>query len=147
MNKQLLVEQLTEKVRDAYEVARRTQEQEKLGYSPGDKRMATAQAARANEHAAEVSFLETFSPKPLKRGAAVSLGAIIEVEDEEEGRTFFLAPVGAGLELTGPGGDGFLVVITPQSPLGRALLGKKVGDFIEVEVRGESREWSVTYIE
>jgi transcription elongation GreA/GreB family factor len=146
MNKQLLVEQLTQKLRDSYEVARRTKESEQRGYSPGEKRMATAQAARANDHAAEVSFLETFAPKPLKRGTCVALGAIVEVEDDEEGRTFFIAPVGAGIELTGPGGDGFLVVITPQSPFGKALLGKKIGDSFEVDVRGETREWTVTYI-
>jgi transcription elongation GreA/GreB family factor len=134
-------------MRDSYEVARRSRESEQRGYSPGEKRMAAAQAERAQAHAQEVSFLETFAPKPLKRSHPIALGAIIEVEDDEEGKTFFLAPVGAGVELTGPGGDGFLLVITPQSPFGKALLGKRVGDAVEVEVRGEIREWTVTYVE
>jgi hypothetical protein len=55
----------------------------------------------------------------------------------------FEAPAGAGEELTGPGGDGFLSVVTPGSHFGRALMGKRVGDVIEVTVAGELTEWSI----
>jgi transcription elongation GreA/GreB family factor len=48
--------------------------------------------------------------------------------------------------LTGPGGDGFLSVVTPQSPIGRAVMGKKVGDTVEVTVQNEVREWTITYV-
>jgi hypothetical protein len=104
----------------------------------------------------ELATLETFRPPArLAARAPVSLGAIVEVEmeaDDEsssgfQGRTFFLAPVGAGIELTGPGGDGFLSVVTPVSPVGRAVLGKHVGDTIEVTVKGEPREWTITFVE
>jgi transcription elongation GreA/GreB family factor len=71
---------------------------------------------------------------------------VVEVEDDQQGRTFFLAPGGAGIELVGPGGDGFLSVVTPQSPVGRAVLGRRVGDTIEVTVQGEPREWTITYV-
>ena len=68
----------------------------------------------------------------------MALGAIVDMSTEdEEGfaeRTFFVLPVGAGTELTGPGGDGFLSVITPASPVGRALMGRKAGDVVEVEI-------------
>jgi transcription elongation GreA/GreB family factor len=70
----------------------------------------------------------------------------VEVEDEAKVKTFFLAPVGAGVELVGPGGDGFLSVVTPQSPVGKAVLGKRVGDTIEVLVQGEPREWTITFV-
>jgi transcription elongation GreA/GreB family factor len=74
------------------------------------------------------------------------LGAVVEVEDEAQGRTLFLAPVGAGIELTGPGGDGFLSVVTPVSPIGKAVIGKRVGDTVEVMVQDEAREWTITYV-
>ena len=75
-----------------------------------------------------------FRPAPLPATARVALGAIVEIEDEAtgEGRTFFLAPVGGGISLTGPGGDGVLSVVTPVSPIGRAVLGKKLGDRYKV---------------
>lgn len=68
------------------------------------------------------------------------------MEDEDTGRTFFLAPVGAGLELSGPGGDGFLSVVTPLSPIGRAVMGRRVGETVEVLVQGEPKEWTITFV-
>jgi transcription elongation GreA/GreB family factor len=43
--------------------------------------------------------------------------------------------VGAGAELTGPGGDGFLSVVTPGSPVGKALIGKRAGQQAEVMLK------------
>ena len=76
------------------------------------------------------------------------MGAVVEIEDVEsgEGRTFFLAPVGAGVTLTGPGGDGYLSVVTPSSPVGRAVLGRRAGEVIDVTVEREVREWTITYV-
>jgi transcription elongation GreA/GreB family factor len=58
----------------------------------------------------------------------------------------FIAPAGAGIELTGPGGDGFLSVITPGSPIGRATKGRQLGDSIDVTVDGTTRTWEITWV-
>jgi len=83
----------------------------------------------------------------FKQGDRVEMGALVDVriEDEagEDERTFFFLPVGAGVELHGPGGDGFIVVITPQSPVGRALMHSRRGDSFEIIVDGRDREWTV----
>ncbi|HEX8818775.1 MAG TPA: GreA/GreB family elongation factor [Archangium sp.] len=112
--------------------------------------LATGQAQRARRVLEELKALSDFQEAGLprfSRKSAVGLGAIIDVSTEDdEGfaeRTFFLLPAGAGTELTGPGGDGFLSVITPASPVGRALLGRRAGDTIEVTLAGEVREWTV----
>ena len=80
---------------------------------------------------------------------SVDVGAIVEIEDVEtgEGRTFFLAPAGAGTTLYGPDGDGHLSVVTPRSPIGRAVMGKKIDDIIDVTIDGEITEWQITWIE
>jgi transcription elongation GreA/GreB family factor len=108
--------------------------------------LARGQSERAARVAAELHQLDTFRPKAMAPSAPISVGAIVEVEDESLGRTFFLAPVGAGIELAGPGGDGFLSVVTPVSPVGKAVLGRKVGDTIEVTIDREPREWTITYV-
>jgi transcription elongation GreA/GreB family factor len=112
--------------------------------------LATGQAQRVRRVQEEIKALSDFQDAGLptfSRKGPVALGAIIDVSTEdEEGfaeRTFFLLPVGAGTELTGPGGDGFLSVITPASPVGRALMGRRAGDTIEVTLAGEVREWTV----
>ncbi|NBU20915.1 hypothetical protein EBS43_05820, partial [bacterium] len=38
-------------------------------------------------------------------------------------------------------------LITPQSPLGDALLGKKQGDIIEIESRGSVREYKIVSVD
>jgi transcription elongation GreA/GreB family factor len=96
----------------------------------------------------DLATLESFHPQPIPSGGTIGIGAMIEVEDEDDGRgrTLLLAPAGAGIELTGPGGDGFFSVVTPQSPMGRAAMGKRLGDALEVEVAGETRYWEITWL-
>jgi transcription elongation GreA/GreB family factor len=161
MDKKFLVNQLTDKLRESVHVARKAGEaaanEAREGATPAEKRedarvaleqgsLARGQSERARKVAAELSTLEIFRPAPLASGAPITVGAVVEVEDEAQGRTFFLAPGGAGIELVGPGGDGYLSVVTPQSPVGRAVLGRRVGDTIEVTVQGEPREWTITYV-
>jgi transcription elongation GreA/GreB family factor len=161
MDKRFLVEQLTEKLRESATVARRAGQAAadvaRDGATPAEKRedarvalefsgLARGQSERAARVAAELHTLDTFRPKAMAPTAPIAVGAIVEVEDESLGRTFFLAPVGAGIELAGPGGDGFLSVVTPVSPVGKAVLGRKVGDTIEVTIDREPREWTITYV-
>lgn len=79
--------------------------------------------------------------QPIALGALVDVS--IETEEGSEERTLFILPVGAGTELSGPGGDGFISVVTPASPVGRSLQGAHPGDSFEVIVKGQDREWTV----
>lgn len=107
-----------------------------------------AQQRRAQQALADADSLAAFRPGRLSPSSTISVGAIVEIEDAEtgEGRTFFLAPVGAGVTLTGPGGDGHLSVVTPASPIGKSVLGRRTGDVIDVTVDGDVREWQITFV-
>lgn len=161
MNKQFLVNQLASRLRESAEVARRAErdaaDEARDGATASEKRenarvaqeyssLARGQGQRADKALAELSALADFHPSALPSRGPIALGAIVEVEDEDTGRTFFLAPVGAGLELSGPGGDGFLSVVTPLSPIGRAVMGRRVGETVEVLVQGEPKEWTITFV-
>lgn len=164
MDKQLLVDQLVARLRETIATAERemaaaadaAQNGEEAKARREDTRMAIEYSAlargqqrRAEQARIALSELESFHPRPIPRGGRVQLGAIIEVEDEDtgDGRTLFLAPHGAGVELTGPGGDGFFSVVTPGSPLGRAAQGLQVGDSVDVTVDGVTRSWAITWLE
>ncbi len=161
LDKRLLVEQLCARLRasalSAEKAGIEAAEEARHGATPAEKRedarvllenagLARGQVQRAERARADLAALEVFRPTQFAPGAAVALGAVVEVEDEDEGRTFFLAPAGAGEELSGPDGDGLLSVVTPASPVGRAVLGRKKGETIEVTVKGEVREWTITYV-
>jgi len=161
MDKGFLIAQLRERLDDAAKVASHASEAAALevreGATPAERRedgrtaleyggLARGLAGRAAAARGAADALATFRPAPLKATAPISVGAIVEVEDDDtgEGRTFFLAPVGAGVTLTGPGGDGYLSVVTPASPIGRAVLGRRRGDVIDITVEGAARSWAIT---
>jgi transcription elongation GreA/GreB family factor len=159
MDKRFMVEQLAQRIRDSARVAMREHDaaasEARDGATPDEKRsdarvalefsnLARAQGRRATAALDDLAVIEAF--RPCSAGPKVALGDILEIEDGDEGRTLFLAPVGAGIELTMPDGDGFVTVVTPASPLGKAVLGRKVGDTVEVVVKGEAREWTVTFM-
>jgi len=54
---------------------------------------------------------------------------------------YFITPQGGGLITRVEGKP--VQVITPQSPLGEVLLGKKTGDEVKVEIRGVVREYKI----
>lgn len=150
MDKRYLVDQLIEQLRAAARVAMHAQEDAHAELARGALTKAAltkAQGERARKTQAEADALLTFRPAPVRDGAPIALGALVEVEDCEtsEGRTFFLAPAGAGITLTAPGGDGFFSVVTPASPLGRAVLGKRTGDVVDVTIDGAPREYTITW--
>jgi len=161
MNKQELIDQLVRQLEASARAALSSRDdaaaEARDGATPDEKRedaraahqlasLGRAQQDRAKQALADVDRLAQFRPGPI--AARIGLGAIVEVEDPDsgEGRTFFLAPVGAGITLTGPGGDGHLSVVTPVSPIGRAVLGKQSGDVVDITVDGDVREWSITYV-
>ena len=151
-----LVRQLSSSARAALSSRDAVASEAKDGATPDEKRedaraahqaasLGRAQQKRAQQALAEADVLANFKPGPISRAG---LGAIVEIEDADtgEGRTFFMAPVGAGITLTGPGGDGHLSVVTPASPIGRAVLGRTAGDVVDVTVEGDVREWEITYV-
>jgi transcription elongation GreA/GreB family factor len=163
MDKQVLLDQLLEQLRVTARVALGASEaaavEARDGATPAEKRedaraaiefgsLAGAQSRRARRALAEIDALGGFRPDACRPGQAIGLGAVVEVEDLDSavGRTFFLAPVGAGMTLTGPDGDGVFSVVTPASPVGRAVVGRQQGDVVEVAVNGEVHEWTITWV-
>jgi transcription elongation GreA/GreB family factor len=164
MDKRYLIAQLRQKIADSANIANTASsaaaQQAQTGATPREQRqdsrvamentrMARAQAMRAQKAEAELAALDRFNPVAASgTGRRVGLGSLVEIEDDEGlGRTIFVAPAGAGTTLTGPGGDGFLSVVTPTSPVGRAIRGRLQGDEVDVTVKGEVREWVITYVD
>jgi len=104
--------------------------------------LARGHALRIEELRVAVGETRAWEPASPRAGAAVSIGALVEVEDEAGVHTFFLAPHGGGLRL----GDGAVQVVTPKSPIGRALLGKAEGDTGELVVEGRVRELGIVSV-
>ncbi len=168
LDKHFLIEQLAASLRTAEETARRASEDAREAartlQTESEKKedgraaieygsLATGQEKRSRRVQEELRALAQFwnaGLPPFSARTPVGLGAIVDVSVESdrgtEERTYIVLPVGAGTELTGPGGDGYLSVITPMSPVGKALLGKRAGESIDVTIAGETREWTLVEV-
>src|SRR5262249_34470360 len=102
-----------------------------------------AQAARVRDLEGAIKATAAMALRDLSGGRAIQASALVTLEDEEEARTtFFVAPFGGGTTLP-LGNEGSAQVVTPQSPLGQALLGRTQGDVIEVRAKGKLREMTI----
>ncbi len=102
--------------------------------------LAEGQAKLAAEVGESIKLYETlalpdFQPTDtIALGAVVSLGATASDSQSTAATWYFLGPRGGGLELKID--DRTILVVTPQSPLGRQLVGKQVGDMVQPPGRG-----------
>jgi transcription elongation GreA/GreB family factor len=92
--------------------------------------IAQGQANRAQEIRAALESYRTLTPTTFDDVTPIRLTALVTLEDGEGNeRRFFLGPQGGGLKITDANGE--IVVITPGSPLGRNLLGRRTGDEVQ----------------
>lgn len=107
--------------------------------------LAGAQAARVRELEGAIKAMSTMTLLDFGEGKAIQASAIVTLEDENEAKTtFFLAPFGGGTTLSVEGISA--QVVTPQSPLGQALLGRSEGDVIELRGKGPVREMTIVEV-
>ena len=100
--------------------------------------LARGQAQRVAELEAAVSEVSALALRAFGEGERVAIGALVTVEEEGREHRFFVAPHGGGTVLAGGA-----QVVTPVSPLGRALLGRRVEDEVEVRLPGKLRSFVI----
>jgi transcription elongation GreA/GreB family factor len=105
--------------------------------------VARGQAIRIEELRTNLAEVRAMTLHPFSAEQPVALGALVVVEENDQRFMIFLAPHGGGIGLSG----GTVQVVTPKSPLGRALLGRRTGDGCEAQVGGRLRELSLLHVE
>jgi transcription elongation GreA/GreB family factor len=103
--------------------------------------LARGQAARVAELEAAATETTAFIIKRFLPTDGVGLCALIEVDDGDVTHRYFIAPHGGGTLLAGG-----VQVVTLASPIGRALLGKRVGDEVELRLPGKLRSLVIVSI-
>jgi transcription elongation GreA/GreB family factor len=91
----------------------------------------------------QVQFMETRS---FGEDDPIDLSALVQLAADDETRWYLIAPAGGGNKLKL--GGTLVDVLTPQAPLGRALIGRQVGDEITLPGvhGGRSREWEIVQL-
>lgn len=90
--------------------------------------LAEGQAKLAAEIEAAIALYASLPLPAFTATDQIALGAIVELRAREHRTWYFLGPRAGGMELVLAGKT--ILVVTPASPLGRQLLGKRVGDLV-----------------
>jgi transcription elongation GreA/GreB family factor len=97
--------------------------------------LARGEALRVEELKQGLADVQKMPLRALRDGEPAALGALVTVEEEGDPKVLWLAPYGGGSRLA----NGAVQVVTPKSPLGRAVLGKRAGDECEMQLAGKVR--------
>jgi transcription elongation GreA/GreB family factor len=87
--------------------------------------LAHGQSRAAEEAADAVAQFQALPARDFGPGEAIALGALVRLED---GARYFVGPRAGGTEVQLDGAT--VLVVTPSSPLGRQLVGRRAGDVL-----------------
>lgn len=107
--------------------------------------VAQGQANRAQEIRRAIERYRALALRPFDELTPIRLTALVTIEAEDGSRRqVFLGPDAGGLKLAD--GSAECLVITPESTLGSALLGKLCGDELELGGGAERKTWTIVAV-
>jgi transcription elongation GreA/GreB family factor len=104
--------------------------------------LAQGQANRAQEIRRALKSYSQLKIRMFDDDSAIELTALVTLAgDDGTSRTIFIGPREGGMRILWQQRE--VVVITPASPLGRSLIGKRCGDYVTIGISGGSREFEI----
>ena len=82
--------------------------------------------------------------RDFQEGDAIDLGALVELNGRNDPSFYFIGPRAGGTEVLHEKKE--VLVITPQSPLGQQLVGKKQGERLQIEIGGSRSDYKVVSV-
>ncbi|ETX01119.1 MAG: hypothetical protein ETSY1_08630 [Candidatus Entotheonella factor] len=107
--------------------------------------LAQGQANRAQEVRLAIDAYQQLPLRQFDADSVIGVSALVILEAEDGSHTtVFLGPQAGGLKVETNGRE--VVVITPNSPLGKGLLGKVLGDLVELRVDETAKELEIVEV-
>src|ERR1051325_6843014 len=103
--------------------------------------LAGGQARQAREILDSIKLYQSLPLRDFAPGDPIDLTAVVELDAGGSRSVYFIGPRSGGLELQYEGQE--VVVITPQSPLGQTLVGKKAGARWSEKLGGSTTKYSI----
>ena len=107
--------------------------------------LARGQSKQAAELEAAIAEYQKLGVRKFADGELIAVGALVELEHGGESSFYFLGPRAGGTEVIHDRKE--ILVITPQSPLGEQLMGKKSGDQPPLNFGGALRPARIVSVE
>ncbi len=107
--------------------------------------LAEGQARLAAEIQASIAFYHSFVPVAFGPGERIAIGALVEVKSRDLTSWYFIGPGAGGLEIPFEGRT--VLVVSPQSPLGRQLVGKRASEILHPVSRGAAASQQIVSVQ
>jgi transcription elongation GreA/GreB family factor len=105
--------------------------------------LAHGQSKAAEEAALALAQFQALAPKDFLPEEPVSIGALVVLQGKEASR-YFIGPRAGGTEAEHDGRT--FMVITPHSPLGRQLMGRRQGETLQLELGGKHSAYLIASV-
>ncbi len=106
--------------------------------------LAGGQMRQAKEIMDAIGIYETLATRNFGSDEPIELTALVELETDGVRGIYFIGPKSGGLEIKLKGKE--IMVITPQSPLGQNLMGKKSGQLWTTNLGGVKVKYHVVSV-
>jgi transcription elongation GreA/GreB family factor len=106
--------------------------------------LAGGQARQAREILDSIKTYESLTVKPFSPDDPIDVTALVELESDDMCGTYFIGPKSGGLEIEQGGKE--ITVITPASPLGQNLVGKKAGQRWTTKLGGAKVKYRIVTV-
>jgi transcription elongation GreA/GreB family factor len=107
--------------------------------------LARGQSRQAAEIETSIAEFEKLDTRKFLDDEAIGLGALVELEHGGESSIYFIGPRAGGTEVLHDKKE--ILVITPQSPLGEQLMGKKSGEQPQLTFGGTKQMTKILSVE
>jgi hypothetical protein len=107
--------------------------------------LAAGQARLASDIADAIAAWKALTPRVFGPGDEIAAGALVVLESRGRTAAYLFGPHSGGREARD--GDAAATVVTGASPLGRQLLGRRVGDVVKIADRLGPVAHQVTSVE
>ena len=151
MNKRALIEQiiisLQSELKTYMRAAKSSHEEATAAENKYDTRgleasyLAAGQANKVAELEASIGAYKSLKVE-VQDNASIEVGALVELDHAGEKMFYFVGPSAGGTEVIEDGHE--VLVITPQSPLGYQLQGRRLGEHLNLALNGASQEIKIT---
>ena len=106
--------------------------------------LARGQSRQVAEIEAAIEKFEKMQLRDFEKADPIDLGAVVELASGKDRNLYFLGPRAGGTEIVFEKNE--ILVITPESPLGAQLMGKKQGEKHRLEIAGQKQEISIAAV-
>lgn len=107
--------------------------------------LAAGQAKLADEVATAIAAFRNVAIRAFGSGEPAAVGAVVRLEARGAQSVYFLGPARGGLEVQVDGSE--VMVVTPASPLGRSLMGRRTGERVALPQGARTIEHVICAVE